>query len=189
MFLWGTWVRVVEFGSSALHHHIWRESLLWLPGTNRYWTEWFFMTVDYDLICPGHNTSRVASSTQWCVPQVLGADTGPNALISQLLSCYLDPLFRLFWRRTLIIGPLSGTSKNTSGYCKRLNNTPTILSFELDLKFWSRWMQASTNCMMSSLALSPSYDHPHTTGKCFFIIYWAYWKRPKVSYWYLWAGN
>ena len=122
MFLWGTWVRVVEFGSSALHHHIWRESLLWLPGTNRYWTEWFFMTVDYDLICPGHNTSRVASSTQWCVPQVLGADTGPNALISQLLSCYLDPLFRLFWRRTLIIGPLSGTSKNTSGYCKRLNN-------------------------------------------------------------------
>ena len=57
----------------------------------------------------------------------------------------------------------------------------TILSLELDLKFWSRWMQASTNCMMSSLALSPSYDHPHTTGKCFFIIYWAYWKRPKVS--------
>ena len=86
------------------------------------WPDLLLLNNDYDLICPGHNTCRVASSTQWCVPQVLGADTGPNALISQLLSCYLDPLFRLFWRRTLIIGPLSGTSKNTSGYCKRLNN-------------------------------------------------------------------
>ena len=62
---------------------------------------------------------------------------------------------------------------------------PTILSFELDLRFWSRWMQASTNCMMSSLALSPSCDRPPITGitlKCFLNIYWAYFKRPRVSF-------
>ena len=65
----------------------------------------------------------------------------------------------------------------------------TILSFEWDLmRFSTRWMQASTNCMMSSLALNPSCDHPPTTGKCFYLLclllpFWTLYSGKEVGGW------
>ena len=75
----------------------------------------------------------------------------------------LNFLFRLFWRRSLSTGPLSGILKNMNGFCKRLK---PVLNFEFILWCFIRWMQASTSCMMSSLALNQSWGLPPTTGKC-----------------------
>ena len=76
MFLWGPWVRAVESGSTPVHHYIWRESVLWLSGTDTIYIWKFHTSSNLVTTFLGHNTSWVASSTQWRLTQMLGAYPG-----------------------------------------------------------------------------------------------------------------
>ena len=63
VFLWGPWVRAVESGSTPVHHYIWRESVLWLSGTDTIYIWKFhtssnlvttFFRTQYELSCILH---------------------------------------------------------------------------------------------------------------------------------------